>query len=49
MGFAFALLAIIVGLYMAVNGATSPTTKCSACKAVVSKRARMCPRCGDPR
>lgn len=39
----------VVILMWILASAFSKTTKCGACGASISKRARACPRCGDPR
>jgi rRNA maturation endonuclease Nob1 len=42
-------LVIIAILYKMVDAAFSPTTACGACGHKISKRAPICPSCGDPR
>lgn len=49
MAFGIGMLIVIAILYAIVNKATSPTTTCGACGRTISKRAPICPGCGDPR
>lgn len=49
MEFGIGMLVVIAILHVIVSKATSPTTSCDACGRTISKRAPMCPGCGDPR
>jgi predicted amidophosphoribosyltransferase len=49
MAFGIGMLVVIVILYAIVNKATSPTTECGVCGKSLSKRAPICPNCGDPK